>query len=147
MKIISYQDDAAYRKQILDYLDKCPWVAGKVLSDLLKGGNFFQKNDKAFFLLIDERIVSFLTLAEEDCVKDQDKRPWIGFVYTNDEDRKKGYMRNLMRFALDAAKRRGDKCVYLATNHVGLYERLGFTYLCNMIDIYGDDSRIYTYTL
>jgi len=33
--------------------------------------------------------------------------------------------------------------VYLATDHIGLYEKYGFEYFENRVSVYGEDSRVY----
>lgn len=44
---------------------------------------------------------------------------------------------------MQLAARHGAKQVYICTDHVGLYEKYGFTYLENHVSIYGQDSRVY----
>ena len=41
------------------------------------------------------------------------------------------------------AKEDGYNKIFVSTNEVGLYEKYGFMYFCNMLDITGNDSRIY----
>ena len=69
--------------------------------------------------------------------------PWIGFVFTSPEYRGHRYSEIVINAACNEATKFGCKRVYLATDHIGFYEKYGFTYVENRIDIYNEDSRIY----
>ncbi len=94
-----------------------------------------------------EKIVSFLTLAHQDCNDDDTMSPWIGFVYTDESYRGKRSSEKLIRHALNKAKAKGIKEVFLASDHIGLYEKYGFKYLDTRDDIYGEKCRVYSYCL
>ena len=49
----------------------------------------------------------------------------------------------LIEHACAVAREHGAARVYLATDHIGLYEKYDFTYLENRVDHDGEDSRIY----
>ena len=120
------------------------WRAAKFLAILLEKGEFHQNVGKGTIYLLTEgdRLVSFLTLSERDCV-DVPYGPWIGFVHTAPEYRGHRHVGKLIDHACHAAREQGVTRVYLATDHVGLYEKYGFTYLENRVNVYGEDSRIY----
>ncbi len=69
--------------------------------------------------------------------------PWIGYVYTYPNFRGHRYSQYLIDYLLKVAKTKGYTSVYLATEHKGLYEKYGFLYLENRIDIWGDENGIY----
>lgn len=46
----------------------------------------------------------------------------------------------------DAAKANFQK-LYLATDHVGYYEKFGFSYIADAYHPWGDVSRVYEYAL
>ena len=120
------------------------WRAAKHLARLLEQGNFHDEVGKGTVYLLTEgdKLVSFLTLAERDCV-DVPYGPWIGFVHTAPEYRGHRYIGKLIEHACSVARGHGAARVYLSTDHIGLYEKYGFTYLENRVSIYGEDSRIY----
>lgn len=121
------------------------WGAAKLLAQLL-GENKFREavGGGTVYLLMDgENIVSFVTLTHQDCVADESMYPWLGFFYTFPEYRGRHYGSKLLEYAAGEAKKQGHSQVYLATDHVGLYEKLGFLYQETRVDIYGEDSRIY----
>lgn len=145
--IVEFKQVKEKQNMLLEYLKNCDWDAGKLLAELLIKDEFFNKEDKILFLLDNNFIVSFLTLAHQDCIADKTLSPWIGFVYTDKKYRGHRNSEILIKYALNIAKLNGNKNVYLATDHIGLYEKYGFTYWKNMEDIYKEDSRIYTYNL
>lgn len=146
MKIIDFKDEL----YILKYLENHPWGAGKFLYELMINNNVEEvlgSKSKVVVMVDNENVVSFATYAHQDCIKDETLFPWIGFVYTEEAYRGNRYSQKLINHILDRARQDGYKKVYLATDHIGLYEKYGFKYLESRIDIYNDDCRIYTYDL
>ena len=95
-----------------------------------------------FFMLDGNKLVSFLTLTKQDVVRDESMYPWIGFVYTMPEYRGNRYSEKLINYAEDIAKEKGFDKVFIATDHIGLYEKYGYDYLENRIGYWGDDNRV-----
>ncbi len=144
MRIIDYFQDENqphWLAQIAQY----QWGAAKFLTKLLQEGTFHQAvGQGTLFLLADgDKLVSFISLAERDCV-DVPYGPWIGFVHTAPEYRGRRCAGVLIDHAMKLAAQHHVEQVYICTDHVGLYEKYGFTYLENRVSIYGQDSRIYT---
>lgn len=144
MDIIDYfraENGEKWRAQIAQY----EWRAAKFLAELLKKGEFHQTvgNGTLYLLADGEKLVSFLILAERDCIDAPEYTPWIGFVHTAPEYRGHRHIGKLIDHACTAAREHGSARVYLCTDHVGLYEKYGFTHLENRVSIYGEDSRIY----
>lgn len=121
------------------------WGAAKFLADILKQnkvGELLGGGD--IFILADgEKLVSFCTLTKNDCVKDDSLFPWIGFLFTVPEYRGQRCSEKILDAAYRQAMEQGADKVYLATDHIGFYEKYGFTYLETRIDIYDEESRIY----
>lgn len=95
-----------------------------------------------YLLTEGEKLVSFLTLTGQDAVRDESLTPWIGFVFTVPEYRGHRYAGKLLTYAETRAAKMGHKTVYIATDHIGLYEKYGYTYKENQVDIWGDDMRV-----
>jgi len=144
MKIIDYfhsDRKEHWREQIARY----EWRAARFLAQLLAEGRFHSTLGSGTLYLLTEgdKLVSFLTLAEKDCVDAPEYTPWIGFVHTAPEYRGRCHIGRLIDHAVAVAGERGAEQVYICTDHVGLYEKYGFTYLENRVSIYGEDSRVY----
>lgn len=142
--------------QIIDYfkserqphwlaeISRCEWRAAHFLAQLLREGSFHRTLGRGtLFLLTDgDALASFVTLTEQDCIDDKALKPWIGFVHTAPEYRGRRCAGLLLDHAVRTAGLYGAEQVYICTDHVGLYEKYGFTYLENRISIYGEDSRV-----
>ena len=129
----------------IDKIRICDWGAAKFIAELLEQNRFHKVlgNGSLFIMADGEKLVSFCTLTCRDCIKDDDLFPWVGFVFTTPEYRGKRYSGEVIEAACKRALRQGFDKVYLATDHIGLYEKYGFTYMENRTDIYGEESRIY----
>ena len=137
------------QQALIEKIDQGDWRAAKFLAKLLREGTFQQATGggTVYLLMDEERIVSFVTLTRQDCIADEKMYPWLGFFYTFPAYRGHRYGGQLLGYAAEEVKKRGCKQVYLATDHVGLYEKYGFFYLESRTDIYGEESRIYVKNL
>lgn len=144
MEIINYFE-SDNREHWLAEIKKSDWRAASTLAEFLESGTFFEKlGDGILLLLTDgDKLVSFVTFARNDCIDDKSLYPWIGFVFTFPEYRGHRYVGRLIERCEDIARKHNVKNIYICTDHIGLYEKYGYSYLENRIDIYGDDSRIY----
>ncbi len=136
----------ADKEDIIDQIEAYEWRAAKFLATLLNENRLEQELGgwaKLFLLLDGKKLVSFLTLSAQDCISDPALTPWLGFFHTAPEYRGRRCGKILIDYACQAAKDSGFSTVYIATDHVGLYEKYGFTYLENRMDVWGTDSRIY----
>ena len=133
------------QQALIGKIEQGDWGAAKYLAKLLREGTFRKLvGGGTVYLLMDgEDVVSFVTLSHQDCIADETRYPWLGFFFTFPAYRGHRYGGQVLEYAAQEAKKQGHKQVYLATDHVGLYEKYGFSYLENRIDIYGEDSRIY----
>ena len=137
-------------KEYIAFLEQCKWSAAKFFADIIKEKTYEKhlgEKPTAFFLLDGENIVSFCTLSQKDVIDDEKLSPWIGFVYTSQQYRGNSYSKIVIDQALKIAKSKNCERVYLATDHIGLYEKFGFEYLENRIDVWNENSRIYYFDL
>lgn len=147
MRIIKY-DLIKDKYKYITILEQYEWRAAKFLAEMLKEnclrdalGDWWE-----LYLLIDgDNLVSFITLSALDCISAPNIRisPWIGFFHTAPEYRGNHNGKKLIDHACLIAKNKGYETVYLATDHIGLYEKYDFIFFENCIDIYGENSRIY----
>lgn len=144
MFIEFFEDDR--KKQWIEQIEKCDWGAAHYLAELLRKNTFMETlggSGKLYLMIEGNDLVSFVTLTKQDCIADMTMVPWIGFVYTRPEYQGHRYSEKLIYIACKEARKNGYEKVYVATDHIGLYEKYGFTYLENRLDVWGEDSRIY----
>lgn len=147
MEIIEYFS-SAHREAYLKQIESYEWSAAKFLATLLRNNRFktVLGGWGRLYLLVDgNRLVSFLTLSGRDCISEDQcpYTPWLGFFHTAPEYRGNHYGQVLIDYLCLMARNDGYHSIYVATDHIGLYEKYGFEYIKNCKDIRGEDSRIY----
>ena len=144
MRILDFES-INEQKQWIDKIRACDWGAAKLLADLLEQNRFHivLGNGSLFIMTDGEKLVSFCTLTKKDCIDDDSLFPWIGFVFTSPEYRGNRYSGRLVAYACNEAAAQGFENIYIATDHIGLYEKYGFEYIESRTDIYGEEGRIY----
>lgn len=144
MEIIDY-----FKSDKPDYwlaeIKKGDWRAIPTLVRFIEENSFNENLGKGTLLLLTEgdRLLSFVTFAERDSIEDDSLSPWVGFVYTFPEHRGHRYVGKLIRRCEEIAAENGVPAIFVCTDHVGLYEKYGFSYIESRADIYGGESRIY----
>lgn len=144
MKIIDYFE-SDNQPALKAKIGECDWSAARFLVELLDKGTFDEMLGGwgHIFLLMDgENLVSFLTLTGQDAVRDESLTPWVGFVFTSPEYRGHRHAGRLLAHAEKVAAEKGYRKLYIGSDHVGLYEKYGYTYQENRVDIWGDDMRV-----
>lgn len=145
MEIIGYYS-SENKEHWLSEIEKSEWSAGKLLYKLLREDTFkttVGESSEVLMLTEGDGLISFCTLAEKDDIQPTELTPWIGFVYTFPNYRGHRYSGRLLSYAEEKAKEKGFDRVYISTNHIGLYEKFAYEFLCIMKDIGDEASRVY----
>lgn len=148
MEIIDYfKSDKS--EHWLAEIKKSDWRGAAFLAKLIEENSFHDTLGAGTLLLLadGDRLVSFMTFTERDCIDDDTLTPWIGFVHTFPEYRGHRCAGKIIRRCEEIAAEKGVQRIYLCTDHIGLYEKYGFSYMENRIDLHGEDSRIYFKTI
>ena len=145
MDIINYFTTSD-KEYWLAKIGKCDWGAGKYLCELIRNDAFFDmagQNSRLLLLVDGDELISFCTLAEKDDIQPTELTPWMGFVYTFPEYRGHRYIGKLFEEIGNILKAEGFSKLYISTDHEGLYEKYGCTFMTESKALSGDDSRIY----
>ena len=145
MEIVNYFT-TGNKEYWLAKIGESDWGAGKYLCELIRNDTFFDmvgQNSRVLLLVDGDELISFCTLAEKDDIQPTELTPWMGFVYTFPEYRGHRYMGKLFDEIGKILRTEGLSKVYISTDHVGLYEKYGCTFMTEAKAISGDDSRIY----
>lgn len=124
----------------------CDWDAGQYLGWLLKTGEFNKVSGsfgEALILTDNGEMASYCTFVEFDEIESDDMKPWIGFVYTFPEYRGRRCAGKLIEYAVNAAKQAGFTRIFVSSEEKGLYEKYGFTYVCNMQSVHGYETGVF----
>lgn len=149
MEIIEYFSDNQ-KQHWIEEIKKSDWPAAKFLVKLLTENIFdimLGKNGQLYLMVDNDALVSFVTFTQKDCIEDDTLFPWLGFLFTFPDYRGHRYSEAIIEHAIVNAKEQGYDKIYLATDHIGLYEKYGFLYKENRLDVWGEDSRIYYKTI
>ena len=130
------------------------WRPISFLLELLRNGTFHEHFGKGqLLLLLDENelvdgftvLKAFVTLCDTDEVVTPKLLPWIGFVFTFPKYRGNHFSGLLIDYATELAKDLypESKCVYISTDHIGLYEKYGFSFMEESDTVWGEKTRIY----
>ena len=97
-----------------------------------------------YLCLSGDRIVGGMGVIENDFHDRKDLSPNICAVYTEKEYRGKGIARHLLDMTVEDMRTKGVSPIYLVTDHIGLYEKYGWDFLC-MVQSEGETklSRMY----
>ena len=127
-------------------IQKSDWGAGQYLYSLLKENKLKALVGATTLVLMltdGDKLVSFCTLAPLDDVQPTSYMPWVGFVYIHSRSTAAA----LCRSAFDRCRKHrgchGTEVHHISTNHIGLYEKYGYTFLETAQDISGGETRIY----
>ena len=97
-----------------------------------------------YLCLSRDKIVGGMGVIENDFHDRKDLSPNICAVYTEKEYRGKGIARHLLDMTVEDMRTKGVSPIYLVTDHIGLYEKYGWDFLC-MVQSEGETklSRMY----
>ena len=129
-------------------IKKADWNAVDFLVSLIDKNEFYKtlgEGSKLYLLVKENSIVSFCTYSKQDCIKDENLFPWIGFVFTFPEFRGKRCAFDLFDYIFETEREKENPLekIYIATDHENLYEKYGFTFIEKRIDVWGDECKIY----
>lgn len=130
----------------LRQIGKSDWAAGQYLFQLLSEHKFCEvvgQNPKVLLLTDGEELVSFCTYTEKDDIRPTELTPWMGFVYTFPQYRRRHCMQKLFQEVENLARAENIHTVYISTNHTGLYEKYGCEFYQTMPDVHGEIARVY----
>ena len=100
-----------------------------------------------FLLQKNDNIIGGFGLIENDFMVRKDLLPWLCALYIEPEERKQGYGGQLLKEGIKEAEKLGFDKVYLNTDHVGYYEKYGWSYIGDFEHTSGEIVRVYeTYT-
>lgn len=146
MRIISLREQPASYEIILKYIQS-KWAndqSQKVYEDCLSHTIGAETMIPQWYVLEkSDEIIGCIGLITNDFISRMDLYPWICSLYIEPQYRGNGYSKQLIQKAVEDASKAGFKNVYLCTDHIGYYEKLGFEYLAQGYHPWGESSRIY----
>lgn len=95
-----------------------------------------------------EKIIGYYSLVAKELVKDNHGyTPWLGTLFVREKFRGKHYSHVLIEDACQRVKKMGYKNLYLATEHIGLYEKFRFEEIGLGLYLWGEPTKFYRRTI
>ena len=89
-------------------------------------------------------IIGYYSLVEKELVKDNhDYTPWLGTLFVREKYRGKHYSPILIENVCSRVKNMGYENLYLATEHIGYYEKFGFKEIGLGLFQWGEPTKFY----
>lgn len=145
MKIISIRQEPEYKDIAIDYFQMAwPSVLPEMYVDAISYSITAKNSLPQWYLLEKEnKIIGCAGLITNDFISRGDLYPWLCALYIDEDHRGNAYATLLMNRIQEDTKSFGFGYLYLCTEHVGYYEKYGFTYIGQGLHPWGETSRIY----
>lgn len=145
MRIISVREKPEYKDQVIAYLQKS-W--NKVLPVIYKDCvdhciEAAHPLPQWYVLEKNDEIIGCAGLVTNDFISRMDLYPWLCALFIDEGHRGHNYGSMLMDKAKEDAGKAGFRHLYLCTDHIGYYEKYGFSYIGNGYHPWDEQSRIY----
>lgn len=148
LKVVSLREDVHILDQAIQYIAS-KWASADSLpvyiDCLTHTINAVNPLPQWYLLLEEQRIIGCAGLITNDFISRMDLYPWICALFIEEDRRGNNFGQTLIQKAIEDAQASGFENVYLCTDHIGYYERFGFTYLGDGFHPWGEQSRIYAY--
>ncbi|MBK5721998.1 GNAT family N-acetyltransferase [Dysgonomonas sp. Marseille-P4677] len=145
MKIISVRENPEYKNQIIAYLQRS-WsrVLPQLYSDCIDHCIDSPNPLPQWYILEkDGKFIGCAGLITNDFISRMDLYPWLAALFIDEEYRGNCYAQLLIEKIKSDAQKASFNKLYLSTDHIGFYEKYGWTYIGNGYHPWGDQSRIY----
>jgi GNAT superfamily N-acetyltransferase len=144
-KFIAVRDNPQYLDQAAEYFSRALGLPKRIYDDCI-GHSISTQNPlpRWYIMQKDEQIIGCFGLITNDFNSRQDLCPWLAALYIEESERGQALGSQLLAHGLSEARKLGFPMVYLATDHVGYYEKYGWTHLGTAYGI-DDESRIYAH--
>lgn len=150
MKIISVREHPDQLESIITYFQKV-WASEAsmmVYDDAIRSSLMSDNALPQWFILKDEEnIIGCAGLITNDFISRMDLYPWLCALYIDESYRGKHLSSLLIDYGKKKAKELGFLNLYLCTDHVGYYEKFGFSKIGIGYHPWGENSCIYAIAL
>lgn len=145
MRLISVREEPAYAERAIAYLHQnWPDVPRIVYADCVTHSVSAAAPLPQWYLLEEDgMLIGCAGLITNDFISRMDLYPWLCAVYIDEAHRGKRLSLMLIERAMADARSAGFQQLYLSTDHIGLYERFGFSYIGDGHHPWEASSRIY----
>ncbi|NLK75977.1 MAG: GNAT family N-acetyltransferase [Clostridiales bacterium] len=150
MNLVSVRENPEYKDLTIQYFQS-KWgneSSNKVYEDCISHCVDAEAPLPQWYLLMaDDKIIGCAGLITNDFISRMDLYPWFCALYIEKEYRGNGYGSLLLDKAKEDAKQGGFSNLYLCSDHVGYYEKYGFSKIGIGYHPWGETSGIFKIAL
>ena len=103
----------------------------------------FEEWETPFVAVANGCIVGMVTIMKTDYYPLPEIYPWVSTLFVSEEFRGNRISERLIDYANEYAKRIGFDNTYIPSEHIGIYEKYGYTYVNDIINYGGGTDRLY----
>lgn len=146
MVVVNIRKNPAYLKSAIAYFQE-KWASEQskmVYEDSITRSISTPNPLPVWYLLVDgDKPVGCAGLITNDFISCGDLWPWLCALYVEEDYRGRALGRLLIDEIKKDAAAIGFKNLYLCTDHIGYYEKYGFSYIATGYHPWGETSRVY----
>ena len=145
MRIISVRENPEYKDKIIQYFQNS-WseIAPIIYEDCISHSiNAKDSLPQWFVLENNNEFIGCAGLITNDFISRMDLYPWVCAIFIEEKHRGNNYSKLLIEKAKEDSKKAGFQNLYLCTDHIGFYEKIGFKYIGQGYHPWEEESRIY----
>ena len=128
---------------LLEFVKSFSWEEVKEHTVRVIKGWEFEEWETPFVAMTDGRIVGMVTLMKTDYYPLPEIYPWVSTLFVSEEYRGNRISKRLIDFANEYANSLGFDTTYIPSEHTGLYEKYGYSYLKDITNYGGGTDRLY----
>ncbi|MFS0688314.1 GNAT family N-acetyltransferase [Sporosarcina sp. 179-K 8C2 HS] len=112
--------------------------------DCMKHSSVTGEGVPSFYIAVEgSEIIGTYAILRNDLVSRQDLSPWLACLYVNPNYRGQEIGSQLLDHAIAEAGLKGFTKMYLTTDHIGYYEKYGWSKIAECFDLFGNPSSVY----
>ena len=144
IQIIAVREHPEYLERAVDYTSSKWNVSRSYFEDCFKNSMTTESPLPKFYLMIkDNEIIGSYGLIINDNISRQDLYPWFCTLFIEEDERGKALGSQLLEHGRRETAAMGYPILYLWTEHVGLYEKYGWSFIGIGYTPKGEEKRIY----